>query len=70
MCFEQIILFLIENMTFEQVKAKILPARECDKMLKSVFTIHTQEDNALEGIHSYLHDLRAQTGGLLCYPFI
>jgi len=66
-CLEQIILKLIQTQGFETIKAKILPARHYDKAMMSIFGSGDQStcENVLEGLETYIQDLRRLTGDLL-----
>jgi hypothetical protein len=64
-CLEQILLWLIDGLGFQEVYAKVLPARDCDKMLKAVFTASATQANVISGLNSYLNDLKRNTDKLL-----
>ena len=63
-CLEEIIRALITAVTFETVRASIVPVRECDKMLQSVFGsgMQASETAVLETFASYVADLERDTG--------
>jgi hypothetical protein len=66
-CLEQIIFKLIETKGFDLVLEKILPSREYDFSLKSIFGSGTQatEENVLQALQAYIDDLQKKTNGLL-----
>lgn len=66
-CFEQIILMNINTIGFEQIKAKVVPVRDCDKAIKAAFGSGRQatQDNVLEMLNCYIEDLRQESCGLL-----
>lgn len=62
---EQILLRLIDDRGFPFVLDRVAPARECDGVLRLVFSSSSTEQTVREGLTSYAANLRAQTGGLL-----
>lgn len=64
-CLEQILLWLIDKLGFQEVYTKILPSRDCDKMLKAVFTASATQASVISGLNSYLDDLKRNTDKLL-----
>ena len=66
-CFEQTMLKVIDGIGFDIVLERVVPARHCDIALRSIFGsgIHARESGVRDGLHSYIGDLRKQTGGLL-----
>lgn len=69
-CLEQLILKAINVYGFEAVRDKIVPVRDCDTAIKSVFGSGSAStpDNSLATLNGYIAELRAQTGKLL-HPF-
>ena len=69
-CFEQILLKILDAYDFDAVCDKLINGRECDKVLAIVIGsgLDAQEANVREGLTSYLNDLRNQTGSLLIDP--
>ncbi len=69
-CFEQLILRNIDEYGFDFIKEKVLPFKDCDGALKSVFgsgeyaTIKTVQDSLI----LYIDNLKKETGNLL-YPY-
>ena len=63
-CLEEIIRALITTVNFQTVRASVVPVRECDKMLQSVFGSGMQASEApvLETLASYIADLERDTG--------
>jgi hypothetical protein len=68
-CFEQIILWLIEKFGFDQIYPKVHCAKEIDKALRSIFTSSATEESVKEGLNSYIKWLKAGTSDLLCLDF-
>ncbi|MGH7170866.1 MAG: hypothetical protein ACRELG_11355 [Gemmataceae bacterium] len=66
-CFEQIILRLIDRFGFECIRNKVVPARACDTVMRAVFGsgLSATEANVREGLDSYLGELRALSIDLL-----
>ena len=66
-CFEQIVMRIIQNVDFNTCLSKIVPARNCDTALRFIFSkeYSTTQNESLEGLTSYINDLRMQTGDLL-----
>lgn len=66
-CLEQLILRLIETQEFSKILTLVLPAREYDKALRSVFGSgeRATRDKVLLGLTGYIQDLRSKTEGLL-----
>jgi hypothetical protein len=67
LCFEQVILRLIDGLGFNPIRDKVVPARDCDTALRAVFGsgLDATEDNVRAGLTSYINHLRSQTGALL-----
>ncbi|XZN94361.1 MAG: hypothetical protein ACM65K_15815 [Microcoleus sp.] len=67
LCFEQIILRLIETCGFAEVKAKVVPVRECDTALKVAFGSGEQStvENTIFTLQKYIEELRDMTQELL-----
>ncbi len=68
-CLEQLILKLIDTQGFDEVLAKVLPAREYDTALKAIFGSGEKatQENILQALEGYIEDLRMKTQGLLTY---
>jgi hypothetical protein len=66
-CLEQIILKLIEVKGFVFVRDRILPMVSCDKSLQICFGVSSPatEENVIEGLNSYINDIRQQAPNLL-----
>lgn len=66
-CFEQIVLRLIDRRGFDWVRDRAVPARGCDTALRLVFGsgLTADETGVRSGLASYINDLRDSTGGLL-----
>jgi len=66
-CLEQIIVHILRSHPFETVLNKIVPARECDTVVKVAFGSGNQTDlsRAIETLDAYISELRAVTGNLL-----
>ena len=66
-CFEQVVLRLIDQFGFDLVHARVAPARDCDTALRIVFGsgLTAAEQGVRDGLGSYINDLRGRTGGLL-----
>ncbi len=69
-CFEQVILRLTDRIGFANVRAKVIPARDCDTALRAIFGsgLEASEGNVRQGLASYIADLRGNTGTLLVDP--
>jgi hypothetical protein len=69
-CLEQLILQNINTYGFEAVRNKIIPVRECDKAIKSVFgsEVLSTLENSVATLNSYIETLRTETGNLL-HPY-
>jgi len=66
-CFEQIVVLLIGAVGFEFIVIRISPALACDGVLRLCFSNGSNSDpkTVLEGLASYIRDLRSHTGDLL-----
>ncbi|WP_460207312.1 hypothetical protein [Scytonema sp. NUACC21] len=66
-CLEQLILKLIDQKGFDEVLAKVLPAREYDTALKAIFGSGEKatQESVLQALEGYIEDLRKRTEGLL-----
>ena len=66
-CFEQLILKLIDTQGFEEVLTKVLPATYCDTALKAAFGSREKctQENVKLALQAYIEDLRKNTNGLL-----
>ena len=66
-CFEQVVLRLIERLGFDSVRDRVVPARNCDTALRLVFGsgLTADESGVRDGLASYVGDLRSFTGGML-----
>lgn len=67
LCFEQILLKVVDSAGFDAIRDKLIEGRECDKVLAIVLGsgLDATEDAFCEGLTSYLGDLRGRTGSLL-----
>jgi hypothetical protein len=70
-CLEQIVSLLIPHFGFEEVRSRIVPARECDTALKAAFGsgLAAEEPPVLQHLANRINELRAETGALLYYPW-
>ena len=66
-CLEQIVIHSLRSYPFEVLLSKIVPARECDTVVKVAFGSGNQTDlsRATETLDAYISELRAKTGSLL-----
>jgi hypothetical protein len=66
-CLEQIICELIKVYGFELIREKIVPARDCDQVLKAAFGSghQSQKEITLEMLNSKIKDLRIESGYIL-----
>lgn len=66
-CFEQVILRIIDRSGFTVVREKVIPAFGCDTALRAVFGsgLEATEETVRAGLTSYVTDLRRHTGALL-----
>jgi hypothetical protein len=66
-CFEQVILRIIDGIGFDAARAKIVPGADCDIALRAVFGsgLEATESNVRAGLDSYIADLRKATASLL-----
>lgn len=66
-CLEQIIVRILHSHPFEAVLSKIVPARECDTVVKVAFGSGNQTNlsHAIQILDAYIRELRAVTGNLL-----
>ena len=66
-CFEQVILRIIDQSGFAVVRAKVVPAFGCDTALRAVFGsgLEATEDSVRLGLTGYVTDLRNHTGNIL-----
>ncbi len=66
-CFEQTMLRVIDGSGFDFVLERVVPARQCDTVLRSVFGsgLAATEVGVREGLQNYIGDLRKRTGKLL-----
>lgn len=66
-CLEQIVLGLVRSRDFETLLPNLLQLGDVDKAMKYVFYsgIETNYESALEGLCSYIADLKRGTGSLL-----
>ncbi|MDY6938636.1 MAG: hypothetical protein SWY16_13310 [Cyanobacteriota bacterium] len=66
-CLEQIILNLIYTQGFEKISEKVLPARQYDTALRSIFGSGEEatQDNVLQSLQGYINDLQNKSNGLL-----
>lgn len=66
-CFEQVILRIVDQRGFPAILVKVVPARQCDTALRAIFGsgLSATEVGVRSGLASYIDDLRRQTGTLL-----
>ena len=66
-CFEKVIHQIVTHFGFQTVRDKLIRGRECDSALAIVLGsgFEATESSVLEGLHSYINDLRTQTGAVL-----
>lgn len=66
-CFEQLIYQLINNQGFEPIKQKVLPVRDCDIALKSVFGSgdRAEKSNVIDTLGQYIQELKRECPNLL-----
>jgi hypothetical protein len=66
-CLEQLILKLIEIKGFDEILSRVLPARNYDKALASIFGSgeRATRDNVLLALSGYIEDLRRENEGFL-----
>ena len=59
-CFEQVLLWLIDYLGFEYVLAKVVAAPYCDTALRAAFGsgIHSTQPNSVECLQAYITELR------------
>jgi hypothetical protein len=69
-CFEQILLKILDGEGFDSVRDNLVLGRECDKVLAVILGsgLDASEATIREGLTSYIEDLRRQTGSLLLDP--
>lgn len=69
-CLEQLILKNVEVYGFETIRELVVPVRECDTAIMTVFGsgLKSNEENSCATLKSYIEELRKQTGNLL-YPY-
>ncbi|MEG4576675.1 hypothetical protein QUA56_28960 [Microcoleus sp. N3A4] len=66
-CLEQLVLRNIEADGFETIRDFIVPVRECDTAIKSVFGsgLKSTSDNSLATLKKYIEECRQEAGNLL-----
>ncbi|MEG4226999.1 hypothetical protein QUA35_13710 [Microcoleus sp. N9_B2] len=66
-CLEQLVLRNIEADGFETIRDFIVPVRECDTAIKSVFGsgLNSTSDNSLATLKNYIEECRQEAGNLL-----
>ena len=66
-CFEQVILRLVNQIGFDFVRARVVPALDCDTALRAIFGsgLDATEENVRSGLASYIEGLRKETETLL-----
>ena len=66
-CLEQLVLKNIEANGFETIKDLIVPVRECDTAIKSVFGsgLQSTSENSLPTLKKYIEECREEAGNLL-----
>ncbi len=73
-CFEQIVLRIIDRFGFDLVRSKVVPASDCDTALRAAFGsgLEATEESVRHCLAAYIGYLRDETGPLLindCEPF-
>jgi len=66
-CFEQMLLQILNHCGFDEIRGKLFAGRECDKALAILLGsgLETVEATFREGLISYIEDLRKNSGTLL-----
>ncbi len=66
-CLEQVIVRVIEDIGFDQARAKIVPGADCDIALRAIIGsgLEATESIVRAGLESYIRDLRKKTASLL-----
>ena len=69
-CFEQIVLRIVDRSGFELVRDRVFPACHCDTALRAAFGsgLSATEENVSRTLAAYTSHLRAETGPLLVDP--
>lgn len=67
LCLEQIVSRLVPHLGFDEIRSRIVPARECDTVLKAAFGsgLQAEESQVLQHLANRVMELRADTGHLL-----
>jgi hypothetical protein len=66
-CFEYILIEIIKFSGFDSISQRLIDGRECDRCLKNCIGsgLTATEASVLEGLTSYINDLKSQVGELL-----
>jgi len=66
-CFEMIVMAIVRHYGFSTVREKLISGRECDRGLSQWLgsQLDADEDRFLEGLNSFLRDIRNQSAALL-----
>jgi len=66
-CLEQLVLRNIEADGFETIRDLIVPVRECDKAIKTIFGsgLNSTSENSLTTLKIYIEECRQEAGNLL-----
>ncbi len=66
-CFEQVLLSILDHVGFDAIRDRLIHGRECDKCLKLCIGsgLNATEEILREGLNSYLVDARRTSGSLL-----
>lgn len=67
-CFEQVLLAMIHRFDFERISASVKANKNCDTVadIVSGAAVRANRENAMQGLMSYIRDLRQRSGGFLC----
>ena len=66
-CFEQIVMRIINRFGFDHVRSRIVPASDCDTALRAAFGsgLEATEESVMHCLTAYVEYLRHETGPLL-----
>jgi len=66
-CFEQIVMRIIDHSGFDLVRSKVVPASDCDTVLRVAFGsgLEATEESVIRCFTAYVEHLRNETGPLL-----
>lgn len=67
-CFEQVLLAMIQQSDFERISASVKANKNCDTVADIAFggAVRANRENAVQGLASYIRDLRQRSGSFLC----